>query len=155
MAMRMGLASLGYFSVFQLFAFGAGLVALSEELRQSYLDPKLRWFQGSPKAIPGLTCQVGFGEAPVLFRVTRFDSRGAFLAYGERSSAAPFEKKTLAKLHFSFRHRELVCAGRARSSLYREGQALGLGFEFQDLSLDQKKEIDDFLELLRGEGYVQ
>jgi hypothetical protein len=52
---------------------------------------------------------------------------------------------------FYFRDRQIECQGRPILSL---GQGGGGGIQFLGATDDLNKDIGDFVELLRGEGYV-
>jgi hypothetical protein len=55
-------------------------------------------------------------------------------------------------LVFDFRNRELRCRGRMARAV---PDRMGAGFRFVELGADARKEVGDFVENLRGEGYVE
>jgi hypothetical protein len=147
---------LAFFTVL-LMAFSVGqLKWLKHELERSFFDPQLAWYQGLPKPIPGLSCCVGEGEDRVNLKVSRIDSEGAFVysAFGKSEILSSFEKnleREKLKMEFVFRNRKVFCEGIPTLTIAR-GQ--GAGIRFAQVSADTKKEIGDFIEILRGEGYV-
>ena len=142
--------SLGFYTVFlSLFLLGS-LLWIRSELGRSFLDPQLFWYQGLPKPIPGLSCRVSVGDEMVQLRVSRFDQEGAFVFEAKRKLEFISKIKAL-ELSFQFRERKLICKG-APVVLTSTGNVLGV--RFLRMSSDFKKEIGDFVEVLRGEGYV-
>ena len=150
MAARMKLPSLGFFSVFLLLGSGALLHWLKSELGRSFFDPMMSWFQGVPQAIPGVSCRLNVGDFESEFQVCRVDNEGAFLF--AQNGLLPRIPGSKAELEFHFRERQIRCHGTMMRVFARGAQ--GAGFQFKDMSPDTKKELGDFVELLRGEGYV-
>jgi hypothetical protein len=155
MSLRMSLPALGFLTIFLFFFLGGLLMRLRSELRRSYFDPGLRWFQGEPEPISFLKCSIQAPGGSAEFRVSRLDREGAFLfgADGTRRDPGFFGRGETQELVFQFRDRQLRCP--ARPMRYFNRSASGAGFRFQDLSLDSRKQLGDFIENLRGEGYVE
>lgn len=120
------------------------------EMGRSFFNPRTRWYEGLPKAIAALKCQLAQGEHRAELQVSRMDLEGAFV-FSKKKGLGPVDLAQPATLHFSFRDRQVSCEGRPVVVLSRN---LGAGFEFRDLSMDNKKDLGDFVEILRGEGYV-
>ena len=79
--------------------------------------------------------------------MSRLDREGAFI-YGKRPGLLTH---TAAEMTFKAKDREIKIRGRVRRLL---DQGRGAGLEFEGLNPDQRKELGDFVELLRGGGYV-
>ncbi len=151
--------ALGFFSLFMTLFSGGILIWLRQEIRRSFMDPRIRWYESLPKPIPQLECV--HAESTESFRVSRLDERGCFV-YLEKSNekelkrtwkqSGVFKKTPVYRLGFKFGVHTLICSGYLRSELTK---AQGAGFEFCRLSPDEKKELGDFVELLRGHGYVE
>ncbi|MGE0614294.1 MAG: hypothetical protein AB7P04_01525 [Bacteriovoracia bacterium] len=147
---------------FWLSLFSIGLVvfwsmvwlALKHEMGRSFFDPGMKWFQGVPQAIPYLECEMG-GSA---FRVSRLDRDGTFVFRPEGAPNVPGrtakpEKKV--SLTFRFRAHAVECKGRTVTALESgRDRSRGYGIRFAEMNLDGEKRLGDFIELLRGEGYV-
>ena len=56
-----------------------------------------------------------------------------------------------AELVFKFRERQIKCQGVPVRSF---GTGVGVGLQFSKVLPDARKDLGDFVELLRGEGYV-
>ncbi len=150
--------NLAFFTLLLVGYWGGLLIWLKREISRSFFDPRLRWFHGLPKPIAGLTCEISIGggssgeERTVSFGVCRIDQEGAFVF----KDLAPLEsaeisRSTPSTLNFQFRERRIRCQG----TLVRLMQdKLGAGFQFGNMSPDQHKQLGDFVEILRGEGYV-
>ena len=142
--------SLGFFTIL-LMIFWSGLwFWLRHEMGRSFFDPELSWFQGLPKAIPGLECHIIKGGSNEGLRVSRLDRNGAFL-FSTSNPLGPVSAGQKAELAFSFRDRQVRCWGLPIRVLERN---MGAGFQFSGMSSDSQKELGDFVETLRGEGYV-
>ena len=123
---------------------------------RSFFDPRLSWYQGMPKPIPGLRCRL---EKSLDLDVCRLDQDGAFLFYsanpsqdGKSQGVLPglLAKRRLSMV-FYFRDRQVECQGIPILSL-KDGR--GMGVQFLGATDDLNKDIGDLLEFLRGEGYV-
>lgn len=129
---------------------------LQREMRRSFFDPQVQWYQSLPKPIPGLMCEIVSGEKSIDLRVSRIDRDGAFVfvepVSGKVSNAlaSVLEKRKL-ELTFNFRDRRMSCQAAPTLSI---AKGTGAGLRFLDVSADLGKEIGDFVEVLRGEGYV-
>lgn len=162
LAIRMGSPSMGFFTLFLLALSVIESQWVTVEMGRSFLDPQMAWYQGLPKPIPGLKCQIQVGNTePLQLDVSRIDQDGAFvfLPYHQNipammplgSPLVPLLKKKDLEMVFQFRNRELMCKGVPISNV---DKGMGAGFQFKNGSPDVRKEIGDFVEALRGEGYV-
>ena len=111
-----------------------------------YLSPGIRWYQGLPEALPGVSCDLG--------RVARISEEGFFVL-------GPFAEMTQKNLPtqatLEFKGRKLNCAVRPISAIKDDNprsRYKGLGLQFKGNSKDFTKDIADFVERLRGEGHV-
>ncbi|MDR3605931.1 MAG: hypothetical protein P4M08_00960 [Oligoflexia bacterium] len=125
-------------------AVGWSLWTLNE-LERSFFDPRLRWFQGLPKPIPGIECEIGDHRV----RVSRLDREGAFV-YSDRDRVPD----NIGQISFVFRDRRINCHGVAVRTLDRVRPRSGVGIQFREMSADSRKVLGDFVESLKGEGYV-
>lgn len=132
------------------------------EQKKSYFDPELRWFQGWPVAIPRLAAVV-LGDRPFpekALRVCRLDEQGAFL-FSVGAGQIPEKTEVELELRYEDSHQErkaritgtVVRQFECRASMSNPGD-WGLGIQFHAQDPDAKKEFRDFIEVLRGEGYI-
>jgi hypothetical protein len=155
-SIRMRYPPLGFFTLFLSAFFLIELLWLKFELDRSFFNPQLAWYQGLPKPIPGLRCQLVSGEKTLDVRVSRIDPDGAFIFSPFDLTKSPIslpsllERKKL-EMVFNFREYRFVCQGTPTLSFNR---GVGAGVRFFGVSSDLRKEIGDFVEILRGEGYV-
>jgi hypothetical protein len=155
-AIRMRYPALGFYSIFLLLFFSIILPWLNHEMKRSFFDPQLTWYQGCPKPIPGLKCQLSSGERSVDLRVSRIDKDGVFLFSAMDGGRSPMVFGTLLErrkleMVFTFKNHNIKCDGTPILTL---GKGVGAGVQFVGISADQRKEIGDFVEVLVGEGYV-
>lgn len=158
MTFHIGYPQLGFFTLFLFLFFTVLLLSLKYEIGRSFFDPELPWYQGMPKPIPGLKCQL-FSlqkEKSLELDVCRLDQDGAFLFCSTKDGKSVSLLPSLLAyrkvgMTFYFRDREVECQGVPVLSL---GQGTGAGIQFLGASDDLNKDIGDFVELLRGEGYV-
>ncbi|OFZ20193.1 MAG: hypothetical protein A2X94_09845 [Bdellovibrionales bacterium GWB1_55_8] len=148
-------SGLSFFSALILMFAAASAFWIRRELDRSFLDPELRWYQGLPRPIGGLSCVLFAGDKQHPCRVSRLDSEGAFIYSDLKGDAGITEflgEPKKVQLRFGFRGCDFQCSGFPIALL---AQGFGAGFQFRDLSPDHRKDLGDFIELLRGEGYVQ
>lgn len=161
-AFRMEHYGLAFYSVFIAF-YGLTLAFfLSLETQRSFFDPRMKWFQGAPEKIPGLKCRFMESDANLELKVGRFDEDGAFLyadaqAQSEKLKALLSDKKSAKKLlklvnvGFEFQNRKIQCSGNVISVLE---YGAGVGIQFRAMDFDSRKDLGDFVEGLKGIGYV-
>jgi hypothetical protein len=151
-----------FFTIF-LLAYSTVLISwLQFELHQSFFDPKIAWYHGQPKPIPELRCQLTSGEKSMNFKVSRIDRNGVFLfanlptqdqeldeTNGSSSSFSFLQERRQLELRLNFRENQVVCEGTPILSVHQ-----GVGVQFWNLAPDLKKEMIDFIEKLKGQGYV-
>lgn len=155
-AIRLRYPPLGFFTIFLLFFGFLELLWLKSEMERSFFDPQMAWYQGLPKPIPGLQCKLLSGEKTLDLRVSRIDQDGVFVFSSSDGGKSPsplltfLEKKKLEMI-FNFRDRQITCQGVPTLAI---GKGTGAGIQFRWVSADLRKDIGDFVEILRGEGYV-
>ncbi len=139
--------ALGFFTLF-ISMFWIGVYFwLDRELDRSFLNSRKTWYQGLPEPIAGLLCDVP--SAAQHLRVSRIDQDGAFVFSKYADKIENLGQVT--ELVFNYRNRQIRCMGKPVSILDGE---VGFGFQFQHVSVDAKKNLGDFIEVLRGEGHV-
>jgi hypothetical protein len=154
MALRLHYPSLGIYGL----SLGAGMLAhlawLKLELGRSFIDPQMHWYEGLPQSVPGMTCGIGKTE----YRVSRLDREGVFV-FRDNSRANALQTEKFGKpenieLRLSFREKQARCMGVPVCVINRMGAESVVGFKFRDMSADSRKHLGDFVEALKGEGYV-
>lgn len=160
LALHLKLPSIGFFTVFLLLYFTINLGAIWREIRRSYFDPEMSWYQGLPRPIPELLCELRQGAKTISCRVGRVDREGVILYAAEAGTAViPEEMLKAGKIsdllfYFKSRHagKKILCQARPIRELWTK---VGAGFQFRGLTPDTQKELGQFIEGLRGEGYVE
>lgn len=141
---------LGLFSV----AIGILAYAFVDRLGSAFeipaIRPGIRWYQSVPEPIPGVT--VDWGDRKDL-RLSRLDLEGGFVL-GDFPRGA--EKNLPSDVTFHYRGTKMGCHVRILTSLPSKIDAswAGIGVEFRNTDRDTRKELSDFIEVLRGEGHV-
>lgn len=147
--------ALGFMTIFLLGLFGAWIAWARHELGRSFFDPKMRWFQGLPRPLPGLRCEVAWGDRQIDCQVSRLDREGAFVFQPTSRASEPaltaLRTDVRSDLTFRFRDLSVRCPGLPVRTL--DGER-GAGFQFDGLPPDLRKQLGDFIEVLKGEGYV-
>lgn len=145
----LGLVALGL-AVF--WYFYADLLASVFQL--PYLNPGKRWFQALPEPIPGLVCDLKFGEdVRKGYVVSRLSLEGSFIV----APKGGFTKKNLPnEAVLQFKGHRVICpiAVISRMPENKGSDSPGIGVQFKNSDQDFTKELADFVELLRGEGHV-
>ncbi len=148
--------ALGFFALFLAAGSSALLVWVRMQAKEAFFDPGLKWYQRLPKPIPGLSCvaRPEGSEARGEFKVSRLSPAGAFI-FSDRPNLEPLAASSGAvDLEFKFRDRWLKCTGLPVVEIDRGGGA-GWGVRFSPISPDLRKNLGDFIEQIRGEGYVE
>jgi len=158
MALRLHYPSLGIFALILGGLMLAHLAWLNFELSRSYLDPRMHWYEGLPQPIPGLVCELRSSSTREKYRVARLDREGVFIfrdhSRGDSPQSMGFGKPDSRELFLSFRDRQVWCLGVPVRTFSRMGAESVVGFQFRDMSADSRKVLGDFVEALKGEGYV-
>lgn len=130
---------------------------LGRETGKSFFDPQMNWYHGSPERWPDLNCEIE-GEGAANFSVCRLDREGLFIFRSRMDDIPsaqvedPLLKKKKLNLVLRFKGKEFrgpALPVRALSA------RRGYGLRFDRISPDQQKDLGDFVEALKGEGYVQ
>lgn len=154
-AVRSRNPGLGFFSIFLTVYLGLFVYWIRYEMSRSFFDPRMKWYEGLPKSIPALSCEIVAGNTKTPMKVSRLDEEGTFI-FAETpmtlETRFPMSSDRKSELAFHFRDREIRCHAVPMSFFRRDSE--GVGFRFFENSMDQKKELGDFIEALRGEGYV-
>ncbi|OFZ74701.1 MAG: hypothetical protein A3K03_07270 [Bdellovibrionales bacterium RIFOXYD1_FULL_44_7] len=140
---------LGFFSVFVVVFWLVAYQWIKHELNRSYFNPRVYWFQGMPQSVPGLVCVINSKGREDRFQVSRIDKEGCFLFSINKQIEEAVAGKAIEMI-FSFRDKQVKCKGFAIRTLPKNS---GLGMKFFFESSDVKKEVGDFVEVLRGEGH--
>lgn len=140
-----------FLALFWLLTYGA----IARELSRAYINPRMRWYHGLPKPVPSLICTIKDGSFAAPLRVSRLNEDGVFL-FGDYRQATAFgswitARKDNVEFELHFRDRKVACRGRMISEL---DNRLGAGIQFIGMKPDDEKDLGDFVEILRGEGYV-
>jgi len=146
-AIRTRNPGMGFLTIFVGVYFGLLTSWVRYEFGRSFFDPAMSWFEGAPRPIPAIACDLMVGDKSLRMKVSRLDEEGAFL-FGKK--IVKTAQKT--ELLFRFRDREIRCTGIPMIAFKRASE--GVGFRFEGNTPDQKKDLGDFIETLRGEGYV-
>jgi hypothetical protein len=158
MALRLHYPSLGIFALILGGLTLAHLAWLQLELGRSYIDPQMHWYEGLPQPVPGLACEIRQDSQKLEYRVSRLDREGVFVFRDNlrtrSAQTARFSKPENIELLLSFRDRQVQCTGVPVRVLDRMGAESVIGFKFRDMSADSRKVLGDFVEALKGEGYV-
>ncbi len=149
-SLRQENVALGLFSVFTGISAFAFLDRLFSAYHVPALAPGMAWFQSSPEPIPGL--RLDWGEHKGL-RMSRLDSEGGFVL-GKFDQGA--EKNLPTDILFHYRGTKMSCAVERVTGLPSKIDTswIGIGVEFKNTDRDMRKELSDFIEVLRGEGHV-
>ena len=108
-------------------------------LNAPFLNSGKLWFESTPEPIAHLFVVLPGFDKPL--PVTRFNDEGAFiLAARDIAHANP--------LTFQFKNHTLSC-----HVYFICSESYGFGVQFTQMSLDQKKELCDFIEIINGEGH--
>ncbi len=148
--------SLGFFALFQWAWALFQLIWLKIELNKSFACPNIAWYQGEPRPIPELECTLALEEIQQACKICRIDLNGVFIFIPNLISNLNtqidtlFEKRKI-EVRLKFKENSLSCEGIPVFSL-KKGN--GGGIQFIPSSIDRRKEIGDFIEKLRGHGYV-
>lgn len=158
MALRLHYPSLGIFALVLGGLTLAHLAWLQLELSRSYIDPQLHWYEGLPQPVPGLACEIRNESQKDEYRVARLDREGVFIFRDnlkfKQASEPRFAKAENLEMKLSYRDRHVRCTGVPVRVLNRMGAESVIGFKFRDMSADSRKVLGDFVEALKGEGYV-
>jgi len=114
----------------------------------SFLRSGKKWYEGLPQGIPNLLCQIKPGAKPA--KVNRIDRQGLII-FGLPDVIGNLRKVELdLELSHQASAKKIICKAQIMS---RQKDPLILGLKFKDLTADQQKDLGDFVEKLKGEGY--
>jgi hypothetical protein len=141
---------LGLFSV----AFGIVAYAYIDRFGSAFetpsIRPGIRWYQSLPEPIPGVSVDWG-GQKNL--RLSNLDLDGGFVL---GSFPRGTEKNLPSDVVLHYRGSKMNCDVQVVTALASkiDSSWAGIGVEFKNTDRDSKKELSDFIEVLRGEGHV-
>ena len=158
LSVRMGFPNLTFFSVFLSLLLVCQFYLISREMNQSFLYPGVSWFQGRPEFIPHLIGEMRWinSAESVPVRVSRFDSQGVFIfpvALMDQAQQGIQDLMQWNDCELVFQFRQTRFQGVAQPIAFLS-RGSGIGLQWKAMDLDLRKELEDFQEELRGEGYV-
>lgn len=141
---------LGLFSVF----FGIAVFGYLDRLWSAYqtpaITPGMSWYQTLPETIPGLA--LDWGDLKGL-RLSKLNLDGGFVVGSFQKGT---EKDLPSEMTLLYRGSKTSCAvvliAALRSKI--DSSWAGIGVEFKKTDRDSRKDLADFIEVLRGEGHV-
>jgi len=137
------------------FSMSLMLTQIAAARNLSYIRPIRKWYEGQPRSIPNLLGTIHFtdGDKGCPCWVNRIDEEGAFVMVKEGSELSAVTSSTSKKLILEMKRGSLrsKCAVQAVSWI---GEIRGLGCQYVFDGLDQRKELGDLIEDLKGAGYV-
>ena len=153
-AVRMQNYSVAFFTLFLALYWFFARTWIRTEMRRSFFDPRMAWYHGLPRPIPGLECEIADATS---LQVGRLDEDGAFVFTPSEERARALEAWLNSKagqtgLRFRFMEKYVDCSGFAVTRL--PGGA-GAGVQFSGMTPDGRKDLSDFVEGLRGGGHVR
>lgn len=139
-----------------LFAVAAGILAFGylDRLWAAFqipaISPGLRWYQSTPEPIPNLTLDWGTEKG---LRVSKLDLETGFILGNFHKGS---EKNLPSEIIFYYRGSKITCGVTLVAALPSKINSswAGIGVEFKNTDRDSRKDLADFIEVLRGEGHV-
>lgn len=114
------------------------------------LFPGMSWYQTTPEPIPGLS--LDWGDMKGL-RLSQLNLEGGFILGSFEKGC---EGDLPVEITLLYRGSKIACGVTVISSLASKINSswAGIGVEFKNTDLDSRKDLGDFIEVLRGEGHV-
>lgn len=150
-----------WFAIYSLFVVAYSLLIRSFWLRQwarSFVDPKLYWFQGAPRAIPQLECDwfvdatEQTSEFTVAAKLCRFDRDGAVIYFDNEDEWKLLVRQKTIRMTVRFRSVQVPCTALLACVLPHIN---GVGVYLRKNHPDVRKELGDLYEQLKGGGYLE
>jgi hypothetical protein len=120
-AVRMQNYSIAFFTLFLALYWLLVWSWIRLEMRRTFFDPQMAWFQGLPRAVPGVECEI---EGVDCYRVSRLDEDGVFVFTPSEERAGALEgwlesRTGSAGLRIAYKDRTVECRGFAVTRLDR------------------------------------
>ncbi len=136
--------ALAFYVLFLVITTALYLLANWKLLAQPFFNSKRRWFEGLPKFYPGIKAEISDGQDSYPASVSNLSEVGCFIY-----SASELSKIELLELSFG---------GQSCSThvnwITSSKEGFGAGLRFTITSLDQEKELKEFIDSARSMGYV-
>lgn len=130
------------------------LIRLFQNLRNPYYHSGSRWFEGYPLFLPQLTAELRDQDKIRSVRISKLAPQGCFAyLWGQQVNTDKSESlDQFSELVLRCGNLNLRCSIEL-VTLGKEGK--GAGYRFVSNSLDQEKDIKDFIDRVRSLGYVE
>lgn len=150
LSVRQENVGLGLFAV----VFGISVFGYLDRLWSAYqtpaVSPGMSWYQSVPETIPGLA--LDWGDLKDL-RLSKLNLDGGFVVGNFPKGS---EKNLPGEMTLLYRGSKTSCAVALIAALESkiDSSWAGIGVEFKKTDRDSRKDLADFIEVLRGEGHV-
>lgn len=159
LALQSRATSLAFFSLVLIALSWIYVSWLKREFKRSYLNPKCKWYQGTPEFIPSLKVKAEVNSLnadsaiPMECSVSHIDREGAYIFVSHENTSLQSLHR-VSQIKISRPGRELVLPVQVISLLAR-ARGVGVRFCLDQMNADAKKHLFDFLYSLEGEGFCE
>lgn len=119
-----------------------------QEYKKSYLDSGKKWFSGFPSRIPNVRAKIEGKSAE--YWVARIDKNGIFL-FSNKKQNTELDEDSLVRLNLYYEDKTVTAN---TNWISFDPEINGMGLRFAKHNLDESKDLMDFIELLKGKGYI-
>jgi hypothetical protein len=122
---------------------------ISREIRAPYFNPRLRWWEQSPRFIENVTLSIDGIE----YETYDFSENGAFIVDPGTMDVVIDE---LITVNLKINQKEIVTRGNVRwINTNKEFYPIGVGIKFEDISKNDRMHIRSFIKTLLKKGNQQ
>jgi len=131
---------------------------LESRIDSAQINPRIRWFEGEPKALPHLQAKIRIHEAWYEASVRVLDRKGLFLLLkGWEHGVRELKVKTPLAFELRFRDKTIEGEGKMAALFWNvplDQPRPGIGLQFLPKDLYHFSQYTALVESLKGEGYV-
>ncbi len=144
MAFRSAYYALGFMAVFILILGSFQVVSLLKLLKRAYFNPKLKWYEGKPRAIPKIQARLFSNNEMLTAKLSNLDEQGCFV-FGDHLIPLVDRIELSCNDHY---------VNKTVTPVVALERCSGYGVKFQIQNRDDEKEINEFVDYVRSQGYV-
>lgn len=145
--------ALAFYLLFLITLSALFLISFFKHLKEPFYHSGCRWYAGLPRLLPNIMVELQSMSRKINGRVSKITPEGCFVCIQDslsEKSLLPF-LKGFKKIHLKFGEHQVSCAVHLISI---DTQKQGAGFQFVTASLDQTKDLREFVDRIRSYGYV-
>ena len=145
--------ALAFYLLFLIIFSALFLINFFNHLKEPFYHSGCRWYESLPRFLPNIMVELQSMNQKINCSISKITAEGCFVYVQDGLSEKNISTflKEFKKIHLKFSKFQVSCAVKLISV---DTKKQGAGFQFATSSLDQTKDLREFVDRIRSYGYV-